>query len=115
MDNHESSSQKMNFHEHQSTVSSFQSSSSDINSYFHKQSNPNRIRQKIDEISMDQIETWAHIKRLEQKIEKARKRMKKRPSISSSAHAVTHEKNIEELIDAVSKDEANSKLQRDLH
>lgn len=116
MDNHESSSsRRKNCHEHQTSVSSFPSSSSDINSYFHKASNPIRIRQKIDEVSMDQMESWAHIKRLEERIEKARIRLKKQAVKSCTKNAVVHKRNIEELIDGLSKDEARSKMKRGLN
>lgn len=77
--------------------------------YFSKPSNPTQIQQKIDEISMDQMETWDRIKVLEQKIENQRKQKAEQTSnISSSAH----EKIIEEFIRELGKEEEKDKLKR---
>lgn len=82
-----------------------------LNSYFYKPSNPIRVQEKIDEISVDQMETWERIRQLERKIEKKRKRMAEQSANFGTKRTNAHEKNIEDLIQALSKDEAKKEVE----
>lgn len=86
-----------------------------LNSYFYKPSNPIRVREKIDEICLDQMHTWERIRQLEGKIEKKRKRMTTTEQSTNfsgvNKRTNAHERNIEELIQALSKDEAKTEVQ----
>lgn len=80
-------------------------------SYSNAPSNPDRLRQDINRVSMDQMETWERINQLERKIEKKRKmKADKNKSPGSSSNA--HDKNIEELFRGLSKDEEASMAKR---
>lgn len=108
---HESSAQTKRHRRRRNSGISYSHPPPNLNSYFYKPSNPIRVREKIDEICVDQMETWERIKQLDRKIEKKRKRMAEQSANFCAKRTNAHKKNIEEFIQALSKDEAKIEAQ----